>query len=68
MAVLSGSLNEQTVRHISQIKHEPKWMLDIRLKAYREYSRLPMPKTYVDLDKLDINNLCFYNTPPRQPS
>ena len=68
MAVLSGSLNEQTVRHISQIKHEPKWMLDIRLKAYREYSRLPMPKTYVDLDKLDINNLCFYNTPLASPA
>ena len=68
MAVLSGSLNEQTVRHISQIKHEPKWMLDIRLKAYREYSRLPMPKTYVDLDELDINNLCFYNAPLASPA
>ena len=29
-------LSEKTIRFISDIKKEPKWMLDWRLKAYNE--------------------------------
>ena len=28
-------LSEETIRFISKIKKEPKWMLDWRLKAYK---------------------------------
>ena len=30
-------LSEQIVRQISEIKGEPKWMLDVRLKAYEAF-------------------------------
>ena len=36
-------LTEATVRAISAEKHEPQWMLDYRLAAYRTYQKLPMP-------------------------
>ena len=37
-------LTENTVREISAAKHEPQWMLDYRLAAYKIYQELPMPK------------------------
>ncbi|MCY4109853.1 MAG: Fe-S cluster assembly protein SufD, partial [Chloroflexi bacterium] len=32
------------VEEISAAQSEPKWMLDLRLRAWEEYQRLPMPK------------------------
>ena len=32
-------ISEKTVRLISKLKEEPKWMLDYRLKAYRSWVR-----------------------------
>ncbi len=43
-------LSEDTVRYISAKKHEPQWMLDWRLKAYRHWLTMPMP----DWAKLSI--------------
>ncbi len=36
-------LNEDIVRQISAMKDEPKWMLDMRLRAYRHFVGRPMP-------------------------
>ena len=36
-------LTEQTIRFISKIKKEPKWMLDWRLKAYNRLKVLKEP-------------------------
>ena len=36
-------LSEQVVRDISELKNEPKWMTDIRVKAYRRFMEMPMP-------------------------
>ena len=37
-------LNEKTIRTISKLKEEPKWMLDYRLKAYRSWVKKKHPK------------------------
>ena len=37
-------LNEKTIRLISNLKEEPKWMLDYRLKAYRSWIKKKHPK------------------------
>ena len=37
-------LSEETIRFISKIKKEPKWMLDWRLKAYKRLKVLKEPK------------------------
>ena len=53
-------LTEETVRKISAAKHEPQWMLDYRLKAYKIYKELPMPKFGPDLSELDLKNMLYY--------
>ncbi|MBU9789455.1 Fe-S cluster assembly protein SufB [Lentilactobacillus sp. G22-6] len=53
-------LTEEIVRQISAEKHEPKWMLDYRLAAYRAYLKMPEPSFGPDLTKLDLANMKFY--------
>ena len=36
-------LNENTIKFISNIKKEPKWMLEWRLKAFKRLSSLKEP-------------------------
>ena len=36
-------LSEQVVRDISELKNEPQWMTDIRVKAYKRFMEMPMP-------------------------
>ncbi len=37
-------LDEDVVRQISALKHEPQWMLDYRLNAYKIFMSKPMPQ------------------------
>lgn len=53
-------LTEAIVRQISAEKHEPEWMLKIRLRAYRTYLKLPMPDFGPDLSDLDLANMLYY--------
>ena len=36
-------LTEEVVREISEIKNEPQWMLDYRLRSLELFHKLPMP-------------------------
>lgn len=53
-------LTEEVVRQISAEKHEPKWMLDYRLKAFHIYEKMPMPDFGPDLSGLDLDNMLYY--------
>lgn len=53
-------LNEDVIREISKEKNEPDWVLDIRLKAYEQYKKLPMPTWGPDLSELDLDNIASY--------
>ncbi|MGI8876307.1 MAG: Fe-S cluster assembly protein SufB, partial [Egibacteraceae bacterium] len=53
-------LNEDVVREISALKDEPKWMLDIRLKAYQQYLRRPMPNWGSDLSGIDFDEIFYF--------
>ena len=53
-------LTEEVVRRISAEKHEPKWMLDYRLKAYQIYKKMPMPDFGPDLSDLDLDDMLYY--------
>ena len=60
---ITNGINENIVREISKIKEEPKWMLDIRLKALEMYNKIPLPTWGPDLSDLDINNISTYVKP-----
>lgn len=56
-------INERVVRDISTSKCEPSWMLDIRLQAYRQFTKMPLPKFGPDLSFLDFDKICYHAEP-----
>jgi Fe-S cluster assembly protein SufB len=53
-------LSEDVVREISALKDEPRWMLDVRLKAYQHFLRRPMPTWGGDLSKILFDNIFYF--------
>ena len=47
-------LNEDIVKEISSLKHEPEWMKEFRLKSYRAFKAMKMPSFGPDLSFLDF--------------
>ena len=43
MTGLPPGLDEGTLRALSAVKHEPQWMTEWRLEAYRHWLTLPKP-------------------------
>ncbi len=56
-------LDEEVVRQISEMKQEPEWMLEFRLKALDHFLKRPMPAWGGDLSKLNLDNIYFYVKP-----
>jgi len=56
-------LDEVVVRQISEMKGEPEWMLEFRLKALDHFLKRPMPTWGGDLSKLNLDNIYFYVKP-----
>ena len=53
-------LSEDVVRGISAMKHEPQWMLDMRLKALKLFQRKPMPTWGVDISTIDFDQIKYF--------
>jgi Fe-S cluster assembly protein SufB len=53
-------LDEKVVRQISQIKKEPEWMLEYRLKALKAFERMPLPSFGPDLGFLDFDSYTYF--------
>ncbi|GAE75124.1 iron-sulfur cluster assembly protein SufB [Cutibacterium acnes JCM 18918] len=48
------------MRGISAMKHEPQWMLDMRLKALKLFQRKPMPTWGVDISTIDFDQIKYF--------
>jgi len=58
---LKRGLDEGVIREISQTyKHEPDWMFQRRLKAFRHYKARPMPTWGADLSEIDFEEIYYY--------
>ena len=65
---LPPGLNEDTVKKISKIKKEPKWLLEFRLKAYRRWKVLKQPEwANLDIDPIDFQAISYYSAPKEGP-
>lgn len=53
-------LNEDVIRFISKAKNEPEWMLDFRLKSYKNFLNINNPKWGPDLSGIDFNDYTYY--------
>ena len=56
-------LSVDVVRKISEMKSEPEWMLNFRLKALDHFMKRPMPKWGPDLSELDLEDIYYYVRP-----
>ncbi|MDD3896360.1 MAG: Fe-S cluster assembly protein SufB [Candidatus Peribacteraceae bacterium] len=56
-------VDEAVVRHISEEKREPKWMLEHRLASLLSFQSMPLPAWGPDLSHLDLENIIYYASP-----
>ena len=56
-------INESVVRYISEVKDEPQWMRERRLKALELFERKPMPAWGPDLSHVDFDAFKYYVRP-----
>ena len=61
---LAPGLTEDTVRFISAKKNEPEWLLDWRLKAFRNWQGMDEPTwPNVHYPKIDYQSISYYAAP-----
>jgi Fe-S cluster assembly protein SufB len=65
--VLPVGLNEDVIRQISSIKNEPAWVLEYRLKAYKQFKNLlknnKLPSfANLKLPKIDFQAISYLAT------
>ncbi|MFN8527101.1 MAG: Fe-S cluster assembly protein SufB [Anaerolineae bacterium] len=53
-------LNADIVRQISEMKGEPAWMTEYRLKAYELFLQKPMPNWGADLSGINFDDIYYY--------
>ncbi len=57
-------LNRAVVEQISEIKHEPDWMRQFRLRSLEIFERKPLPTwPAANLAEIDFNNIFYYVRP-----
>jgi Fe-S cluster assembly protein SufB len=66
--VVRPGLSEDTIRLISAKKGEPDWMLDWRLRAYRNWLKMPEPHwSHVNYGPIDYQAISYYAAPKTMP-
>ena len=57
-------LSEKIVRQISEMKGEPEWMLEMRLRAYHHFLKRPMPNWgSPKINEINFNDIYYYIKP-----
>ena len=61
---LPPGLNEEVIRIISEKKGEPEWMLEWRLKAYRNWLKMDEPTwANIQYEPVDYQAISYYSAP-----
>lgn len=65
--IVPPGLNEDVIRLISRTKGEPEWLLEFRLKAYRYWLTLPMPRwAHLRIPDIDFQAISYYAAPRKK--
>ena len=65
--VIHRGLDEETVRIISAKKHEPEWLLEFRLRAFRYWQTLEMPDwALLKIPPIDYQDIIYYAAPVKK--
>ena len=64
---IGKGLNEEVIRIISAKKEEPDWMLEFRLKAYRHWLTMKMPRwAQLDIPEINYQDIVYYEAPKQK--
>lgn len=65
---IEEGLDEDVIRLISQKKNEPEFMLEYRLKAFRQWQKMKMPDwAYLNIPPIDFQAISYYAAPAKKP-
>ena len=56
-------MRENVIQEISHLKNEPTWMLDLRLKAFKQFEAKELPKWGADLSQINFEQIRYYLRP-----
>jgi len=59
-------LTQKVVEQISEMKGEPDWMRQFRLKSLEHFFKRPMPTWGADLSGIDFDNIFYYLKPMQE--
>ena len=60
-------LSEEVISKISQIKNEPEFMLEFRLKAYKAFLKMSEPEwALLNYPKIDLQDVIYYSAPKKK--
>ena len=60
-------LNEDIIRHISERKGEPEWMLEFRLKAFRRWLQMKAPSWgHLKLPEINYQDIIYFAAPKKK--
>jgi Fe-S cluster assembly protein SufB len=61
---IAPGLNEDVIAFISNKKNEPQWLLDYRLKAFKQWLKMEEPVwAHVDYTPIDYQAISYYSAP-----
>lgn len=65
---IAKGLSEDTVRLISSKKNEPEWLLEFRLKAFRNWLKMKQPDSWANFHypQIDFQNISYYSAPKQK--
>ncbi len=67
--LIPAGLNEDIIRMISARKNEPEFMLEFRLKAYRHWKTMEMPRwAHLNIPPIDFQQIIYYAAPKSRPN
>lgn len=65
--IIPRGLSEDVIRHISERKGEPEWLLEFRLQAYRYWLTLKPPTwAHLNIPEIDFQAISYYAEPVRK--
>jgi Fe-S cluster assembly protein SufB len=64
---VAPGLNEEVIAFISKKKEEPEWLLEWRLKAYRQWLTMEDPTwAHLDIEHIDYQTISYYSAPKKK--
>lgn len=65
---LPKGLSEDVIREISKRKGDPEFMLEFRLKAYRNWLNMKKPEwAHLNIPEIDFQDIIYYSAPKSKP-